>query len=127
MHVKSGGRTTGGQEAGATGPAYGAQARTLKAEQAEATRAALIAAARPLFATRGYAAVGTEEIVRAAGVTRGALYHQFADKTELFAAVFEAIEQDIMESIGAAVIGAGATDPLGALRAGATAWLDACS
>src|SRR5439155_21402278 len=42
MHVKSGGRTTGGQEAGATGPAYGAQARTLKAEQAEATRAALI-------------------------------------------------------------------------------------
>jgi len=66
--------------------------RTKHAERSEATRAALMAAARPLFAQRGYAAVGTEEIVRAAGVTRGALYHQFADKRELFAAVFEAVE-----------------------------------
>ena len=55
------------------------------------TRAALIGAARPLFAERGFAAVGTEEVVRAAGVTRGALYHQFEDKTELFAAVVAAV------------------------------------
>ena len=66
--------------------------RTKHAERSEATRAALVAAARPLFAERGYAGVGTEEIVRAAGVTRGALYHQFADKRELFAAVFEQVE-----------------------------------
>ena len=48
-------------------------ARTTKAEQSEATRSALVAAARPLFAERGYAGVGTEEIVRAAGVTRDPL------------------------------------------------------
>ena len=69
--------------------------RTKHAERSEATRAALVAAARPLFAERGYAGVGTEEIVRAAGVTRGALYHQFADKRELFAAVFEQVEADV--------------------------------
>jgi AcrR family transcriptional regulator len=71
--------------------------RTKHAERSEATRAALMAAARPLFAERGYAAVGTEEIVRAAGVTRGALYHQFADKRELFAAVFEQVEAEVTQ------------------------------
>jgi AcrR family transcriptional regulator len=58
-----------------------------KAQQSEATRALLIAEGRRLFAERGYAGVGTEEIVRAAGVTRGALYHQFDGKQELFRAV----------------------------------------
>jgi AcrR family transcriptional regulator len=99
--------------------------RTKHAERSEATRAALIAAARPLFAERGFAGVGTEEIVRAAGVTRGALYHQFADKRELFAAVFEQVEAKLSERIGAAAISSGAADPLAALRAGTTAWLDA--
>ena len=51
------------------------------------TRAARVAAARRLFEERGFAAVGTDEIARAAGVTRGALYHQFDGKLELFAAV----------------------------------------
>jgi AcrR family transcriptional regulator len=116
----------GSAGARATGPAEPAGARRTKhAERSEATRAALVAAARPLFAERGFAGVGTEEIVRAAGVTRGALYHQFADKRELFAAVFEQVEAKLSERIGAAAISSGAADPLAALRAGTTAWLDA--
>src|SRR5437660_9560242 len=125
MHVKLDDHTPEDQEAGEAGPADAAHSRTLKAEQAEATRAALIAAARALFAERGYAAVGTEEIVRAAGVTRGALYHHFAGKQELFQAVYESVEQQLVEQIAASAL-AGASDPLEALRAGAQAFLDAC-
>jgi AcrR family transcriptional regulator len=99
--------------------------RTLKAEQSEATRAALIATARELFAERGYAAVGTEEIVRATGVTRGALYHHFAGKLELFQAVYEDVERRLLERIAASAISS-AEDPLQALHAGAEAFLDAC-
>ena len=69
-------------------------ARRTQAERAAETRDALIAAARPLFAAQGFAEAALEAIVRAAGVTRGALYHHFADKTELFAAVFEQVEGD---------------------------------
>src|SRR5262249_58355569 len=63
--------------------------------RSEATRQALVQAARRLFGARGYADVGTEEIVRSAGVTRGALYHQFRDKAGLFAAVAEEVEAEI--------------------------------
>ena len=101
--------------------------RTKHAERSEATRGALIAAARPLFAERGYAAVGTEEIVRAAGVTRGALYHQFTDKRELFAAVFEQVEADVTQRTARAAVASGASDPLDVLRVGALGWLEACS
>ena len=103
----------------------GAPPRTLKAEQSEATRAALTAVARDLFAARGYAAVGTEEIVRAAGVTRGALYHHFAGKKELFQAVYEEVERQLVERIAASAM-ASVGDPLQALRAGAQAFLAAC-
>ncbi|MDX6651039.1 MAG: hypothetical protein QOJ97_2990 [Solirubrobacteraceae bacterium] len=96
----------------------------VKAQQSEATRAALVAAARPLFAERGYAGVGTEEIVRAAGVTRGALYHHFADKKDLFRAVYEDVERELVEQIAAGALSA--ADPVEALRAGSQAWLDAC-
>jgi AcrR family transcriptional regulator len=100
-------------------------ARTLKAEQSQATRGALIAAARELFAERGYAAVGTEEIVRSAGVTRGALYHHFSGKKQLFQAVYEDVEQKLVERIAESAISS-ASDPLQALHAGAQAFLDAC-
>ena len=101
--------------------------RTKHAERSEATRAALVAAARPLFAERGFAGVGTEEIVRAAGVTRGALYHQFRDKQELFAAVFEQVEAEVTQGTAQAAAASGTTDPLQALRIGAEAWLEACT
>jgi AcrR family transcriptional regulator len=119
MNVKSD-AVKGGKVAQSDSPA-----RTLKAEQSEATRAALIATARELFAERGYAAVGTEEIVRATGVTRGALYHHFAGKTELFEAVYEDVERQLVERIAASAISS-AGDPLQALHAGAQAFLDAC-
>src|ERR1700716_1893589 len=99
--------------------------RTLKSEQSEATRATLVAVARVLFAKRGYAEVGTEQIVRAAGVTRGALYHHFAGKRELFQAVYEDVERRLVERIAASAMSS-AGDPLQALHAGAQAFLDAC-
>src|SRR5262250_2385953 len=94
--------------------------------RSEATRRMLVTAARTLFGERGYASVGTEEIVRAAGVTRGALYHQFRDKADLFAAVAEQVEAEIAERIATAAAGA-AADPVGALQSGARLFLDACA
>src|SRR5690348_7718536 len=114
MHVKS-------EAEGETGGG----ARSAQDQRSEATRGALIATARELFAQRGYAGVGTEEIVRAAGVTRGALYHHFAGKTELFEAVYEEVERELLASIAASAA-SGATDPLQVLRAGAVAFFDAC-
>ncbi len=101
-------------------------ARTKHDLRSEATRRLLVTAARALFGARGYAGVGTEEIVRAAGVTRGALYHQFRDKAGLFAAVAEEIEAEIAERIASGAAAA-AADPVGALRAGAQLFLDACA
>jgi AcrR family transcriptional regulator len=66
----------------------------------------LIATARELFASRGYATVTADDIVSAAGLTRGALHHHFGDKAGLFRAVFEELEVDISEEIGAAMAAA---------------------
>src|SRR2546423_2467644 len=90
--------------------------RNKHAERSEATRGALIAAARELFAERGYAAVGTEEIVRAAGVTRGALYHHFEGKLDLFRAVFEQLEGELAERFATEALSR--TDPWEAMLAG---------
>ena len=109
------------------GGAPAAGARRSQAQRSEATRGALVAAARPLFAERGYAGVGTEEIVRAAGLTRGALYHHFEGKRELFEAVYEQIEVELAERIAAGALNAGAASPLEAMRAGAEMFLQACT
>ncbi|WP_258081583.1 TetR/AcrR family transcriptional regulator [Nocardia nova] len=94
-----------------------------RAAQAEATRAALIAAARRLFVEKGYFETGTEEIVAASEVgTRGALYHHFGDKRALFQAVFEQVEEDLLTA-AAGMDTAG--DPLGRLRSGLLRFLDA--
>jgi AcrR family transcriptional regulator len=98
-----------------------------QSERSEATRDALIEAARALFAQRGYAGVGTEEIVRAAGVTRGALYHHFEGKRDLFEAVYERVEAGLAERIAAGALGSGTTAPLEAMRAGAETFLQACT
>lgn len=102
-------------------------ARRTQAQRAADTREALVAAARPLFARHGFGEVALETIVRAAGVTRGALYHHFADKTELFAAVFESVEGEVAARMGEAIAAANATDPVEVMRQGAGFWLDACS
>lgn len=101
--------------------------RRTQAERAAETREALIGAARPLFAEHGFSEVALETIVRAAGVTRGALYHHFADKTELFASVFERVEGEVAARMGDAISAAGETDPLEVMKLGAGFWLDACS
>ena len=100
--------------------------RRTQAERSAATRGALVAAARRLFSVRGYAAVGTPEIAAEAGVTRGAMYHQFADKPALFAAVAEAVEADVTARLGEFVVASGAGDPAAALHASVDGWLEAC-
>jgi AcrR family transcriptional regulator len=98
--------------------------KSRKAEQSEATRAALLTTAEALFGERGYAATATEELVQRAGVTRGALYHHFKDKRDLFLAVFIAVEERLTAKL--AEVAVGATDPWQALVSGAHAFLDAC-
>lgn len=98
--------------------------RRTQAERSGATRAALVAAAHDLFAEQGFAATGREEIVERAGVTRGALYHHFAGKEDLFRAVFESVEQRLMDAVAAAAMTG--PDPLARLRLGCAAFLDAC-
>lgn len=70
-----------------------------QADRRDATRAALVAAARALFATQGFANTHTNDIVVAANVTRGALYHHFTDKLDLFRAVVEAEQADVANTI----------------------------
>jgi AcrR family transcriptional regulator len=99
--------------------------RGRKAEQSDATRAALMKAARQLFAKRGYSKVSTEEIVKKAGVTRGALYHHFAGKQDLFRAVFEQVEGELTQKIAERALSG--PDPLAALQHGADMFLEAAS
>ena len=101
--------------------------RRTQAERAADTREALIAAARSLFADPGFADAALETIVRDAGVTRGALYHHFADKTELFAAVFERVEAEMAARMAEAIAAARETDPVEVMRLGTRFWLDACA
>jgi AcrR family transcriptional regulator len=102
------------------------RARRTQADRSAATRDALVAAARRLFAAHGFAEVATDTIVAAAGVTRGALYHQFADKTALFDAALGAVEADIARRLAGAVAAAGIADPIDALRYAVRTWLDIC-
>jgi AcrR family transcriptional regulator len=96
----------------------------VKLRQPEATRAALVASARALFAERGYAAVGTEEIVARAGVTRGALYHHFGDKKDLMRAVLHDLSRELADASATAALKE--TDQWRQILAAVAAFLDAC-
>ena len=96
----------------------------VKAQRAEATRGALVEAARALFAERGYAGVGTEEIVKRAGVTRGALYHHFGDKKDLMRAVLHDLSRELAEASATAALAE--TDQWQQILAAVNAFLDAC-
>ncbi len=101
--------------------------RRTQTERSAATQRALLEAARELWGERGYTAVSTPEIAQAAGVTRGAMYHQYADKTGLFLAVLEAVEADVIERLAAAVAAAQPGTPADALYIAADAWLHIAS
>jgi len=103
------------------------EARRTQAERTAATQARLLAAGRTLFATDGYAAVSTQTIVDAAGVTRGALYHQFGDKAGLFAAVYEEVERDVVAAIMYRIASAAPATQLEAMHIGARLFLEECS
>ena len=95
-----------------------------QAERLAATRAALLRAARAIFAEAGYEAAATEEIVKRAKVTRGALYYHFEDKRALFEAVFEEVARGIAATVDE--MATPVTDPLAAMVEGTQAFLDAC-
>jgi AcrR family transcriptional regulator len=92
-------------------------------ERSDATRAAILDAARGLFVAKGYADTATPEIVAAAGLTRGALYHHFEDKKALFRAVIEGEAREVAATIEHSA--AEGLAPREALLAGAAAYFDA--
>ena len=97
--------------------------RRTQADRSHATRAALLASGRALFAERGFAGTAREQIVERAGVTRGALHHHFGTKQDLFAAVFEELEAELAARIAAAAMAG--DDPRQQLRRGCHEFLDA--
>ena len=96
----------------------------LRARQAEATRDLLVSVARELFTEQGFAATSIEDITQQAGAAKGALYHHFTGKHELFRAVYEAVEADAVAAVMAAALAE--REPWAGVRAGLSAFLDAC-
>jgi AcrR family transcriptional regulator len=96
-----------------------------RVDQGVQSRARLVAEARRLFERDGYAATSTEGLLAATGLTRGALYHHFRDKKDLFAAVCDAVHADLARAIEAAT--QGLADAQAQLIAGAAAWIESVS
>jgi AcrR family transcriptional regulator len=97
--------------------------RRTQAQRSQTTRAALLASGRALFAAHGFAGTAREDVVARAGVTRGALHHHFGTKQQLFAAVFETLEQELATRIATAAMAG--RDPFDQLRRGCHEFLDA--
>lgn len=98
--------------------------KTRRQENTEATRSALLDSAEALFVERGYAATSVEDVVRAARVTSGALYHHFRGKRELFEAVFDDVERWAVARVEGEALGAGSAAAV--LDAGLEVFLDLC-
>ena len=97
----------------------------LRQRQAESTRELLVSIARERFTEQGYAATSIEDIVKRAGVAKGALYHHFSGKDALFRAVYDAVLAEAVSAVMAAALAAARTRGR-AVRAGLSAFLDAC-
>jgi len=99
-------------------------AKPLRVRQAEATRNLLIDVARQNFTEHGYAATSIDDVIRQAGVARGALYHHFAGKEALFRAVYEVVESEAVARVLSAA--AAQSSPWESVRAGLSTFLDCC-
>lgn len=93
-----------------------------RAAQGATTRDALLEAARELFGERGYPGTSIDEVVARAGVTKGAMYHHFHGKEDLFAAVYEQIQRQVSDRVVAKFL---EPDPWEALVVGSNLWIDA--
>jgi len=93
-----------------------------RAVQGATTRAALVAAAREIFGRKGFTDTSLDEVVAQAGVTKGALYHHFSGKEDLFAAVYEQMSHDVSDAVVAEFL---RPDPWEALLIGCDLWIDA--
>lgn len=101
------------------------RSRRTQAERSQATTTGLVTTAQRLFGRDGYAATSIEDIARESGTTKGAVYHHFAGKTELFRAVFLHQEQQLAQMIQATF--AETADPWDGIRRGSRAFLEACA
>ena len=97
-----------------------------RAEHAADTRGALITAARHLFAAHGFDGTGTEQIVAEARVTRGALYHHFRDKADIFRAAMAEAAADVATRLIDEQLATDAQSPMAEIREGMSAFLDVC-
>jgi len=73
--------------------------RSQRVNQGEETKAALLSAARDLFGENGYGSTSLEDVVARAGVTKGALYHHFGGKAQLFQAVYEQVKRELSDQV----------------------------
>jgi AcrR family transcriptional regulator len=103
-----------------------AKSQPRRAEHSSDTRTALIAAARRLFAAQGYDGTGTEQIVADARVTRGALYHHFRDKADLFRAVMAEAAGSVAQRLIDEQLASESPSPLAEIQNGVAAFLDVC-
>jgi AcrR family transcriptional regulator len=115
-----------GETSGSPGGRSSSASAARRAEHAADTRTALIAAARRLFAEHGFDGTGTEQIVIEARVTRGALYHHFRDKADIFRAAMAEVAADVATRLVDEQMAAEAQSPMAEIRDGMSAFLDVC-
>jgi len=101
------------------------EVKSRREEYAEVTRAAIVEAAITRFAADGFAKANIDSIAELARVTKGAIYHHFADKAELFEAAYVAVEERLLANVLAGI--ENIDDPWEALRIGADVFFEECT